>query len=345
MGMLDPRQTFDTFDIGPANRLAAAAARSAAQAPATAYNPLVLYGSASAGKTHLLNAMAHLAREVHAEIVAHFEEVESFIDRLTSAIATDTLDEFRSALGQLDLFILDDFQDISGKRRSQQELIQIWDELIARGGQIVIAADRIPQDIPDLDPGLIRRLADGLVVDLASAEDASPPDPLPSTADEFSDFLSDVSSTLAEVVDAAPWRKALAQAILRWEGEGIRTRRLEAALEADSAPDLDALLSGFSQDVRRLRQLAADIRGLAPPDLDPAVLQDPDSLPELEKLLLKVKPPTTQRPASPVADRAHERVVTRSSESHREMDSWFFQADRIEIGWRALDDRILEEMS
>lgn len=343
--MLDTRQTFETFTIGPANQLAAAAARSAAQAPATAYNPLVLYGPGGAGKTHLLTAMAHLARAVHDGIVAHYEEVNSFIDRLTTAITADTLDEFQSALGQLDLLILDDFQEISGKGRSQQELVQIWDQLIKRGGQIVLAADRPPQDIPGLDQDLIRRLADGLAVDMAPVEGqasgkAEPAD----TENEFSDFLSDVSSTVAAVVDAAPWRKALAQAILRWEGEGIRTRRLEQALEADSAPDLDALLSRFAEDVRRLRQVAADIHDLTPADLDPAVLQDPDRLPELEKLLLE-KRPVVRRPGPHAVSSEPALANSANPEPHPEVDSWFFQSDRLDLHWVALDDRILEEMS
>lgn len=48
---LDSRFTFDTFVVGPANRLAAAAARRVADAPGTSYNPLFIYSSSGLGKS------------------------------------------------------------------------------------------------------------------------------------------------------------------------------------------------------------------------------------------------------------------------------------------------------
>ncbi|HET7275669.1 MAG TPA: DnaA/Hda family protein [Longimicrobiaceae bacterium] len=340
--MLDPHSTFDTFDIGPANRLAAAAARSAAQAPGTAYNPLVIYGAKGVGKTHLLTAMGHLARSVNRDIEAHYEPVDVFVDRLTTAIAENGVHEFRTALSGLDLLILDDLQNLSGKHRSQQELIEVWGRLIDRSAQIVVAADRPPHEIEDLDDRLVARLEEGLVVDLGGAEEAEPATGA-AESDEFSDFLSDVSSTVAAVVEGAPWRKALAQAILRWEGEGIRTRRLESALEADSAPDLDALLGGFGEDVRRLREISADLQAVGPTDLDPALLYDPDRLQELQAILDRARPSPAPvpRPAPRVEDPASSPAV---AEAGLATDRWFFRRDKIDWAWAALDDRLLEEM-
>ncbi len=53
----DSGQTFDAFCVGPANRLAFAAAREAAASPGILHNPLVIRGPSSSGKTHLLNAI------------------------------------------------------------------------------------------------------------------------------------------------------------------------------------------------------------------------------------------------------------------------------------------------
>lgn len=58
---LDPRFTFDSFVVGPANRLASAAARRVADAPGTSYNPLFIYSSSGLGKSHILNGIAHYA--------------------------------------------------------------------------------------------------------------------------------------------------------------------------------------------------------------------------------------------------------------------------------------------
>ena len=63
MAALDPRMTFESFVVGPENRLASAAARRAADSPGASYNPLFLYSSSGLGKSHILHAMAHHADE------------------------------------------------------------------------------------------------------------------------------------------------------------------------------------------------------------------------------------------------------------------------------------------
>jgi chromosomal replication initiation ATPase DnaA len=79
---LDPRFTFDAFVIGPANRLAAAAARKAAEAPGKVYNPLFIYSGSGLGKTHLLGAILNAVEQLHArsatyETTPHLLEVLS----------------------------------------------------------------------------------------------------------------------------------------------------------------------------------------------------------------------------------------------------------------------------
>jgi hypothetical protein len=72
----------------------------------------------------------------------------------------------------------------------------------------------------------------------------------PPDTDEFDSFLDDVSRTLGDVVATASWRRRIAEAILRWEGDGVQTRRLEEALQADTPPDVESLLERFDRDAR-----------------------------------------------------------------------------------------------
>jgi chromosomal replication initiator protein len=115
--VLDPRLTFDGFVVGPSNRLAAAAARRAAESPGTSYNPLVVYGGPGMGKTHLLNAVGHLARAVRPELRAAYRTVEELVDGVSAALAAGTLDAFRDEYRRIDLLLLDDVQFLGGKGR------------------------------------------------------------------------------------------------------------------------------------------------------------------------------------------------------------------------------------
>jgi hypothetical protein len=154
--------------------------------------------------------------------------------------------------------------------------------------------------------------------------------PAPAEGDEFDAFLSDISTAVAAVVETSPWRRRLARAILSWEGEGFRTRRLEEALDADDVPDVDALLEGFSADVARLRQIG---RSLPAEPADPGVLLDPDRVREAEALLAAAE---GARPRQTAA-------LLRPVRPEGTLDEWYRNTEKIAWGWLALDDRIMEE--
>jgi hypothetical protein len=156
----------------------------------------------------------------------------------------------------------------------------------------------------------------------------------PPTGDEFGSFLADLDRVISAVVETAPWRRRIAEAILRWEADGIRTRRLDEALHADIPPDIDALLEGFAADAMRLIGICAMLRGAG---MD-ATLDDPDRLDEAERLLVEVGgspgasvPPPGDSPA--VADH----------DDPRPADPWFLDRERLVIVWSDTAERIVED--
>ena len=166
---LDARFTFDAFVVGPANRLAVVAARRVADAPGTTYNPLFLHGASGLGKTHLLTAIGHRAEELHDRPVI-FETVENLTEELSTAAAAADRDALRGRLRECGVLLLDDVQFVAGHRRTQEELIRVWDTLAKRGGQVVLAGDRPPREIDGLDERFLTRLSGGLIVDLEAPD-------------------------------------------------------------------------------------------------------------------------------------------------------------------------------
>jgi chromosomal replication initiator protein len=105
--------------------------------------------------------------------------------------------------------------------------------------------------------------------------------------DEFSDFLSEVSATVAQQVDS--WRAKVGAAILRWEGEGFSTGRLEALLQQEMTTDPEEVLQQFERDVRRLQTLRAEAQELAPSLAGSSAFRDPDDIAGAEAVTLRAR--------------------------------------------------------
>ena len=100
--------TFDTFVVGDSNKLAYAAARAVADAPAEHYNPLFIYGDSGLGKTHLIYAIAHEIRTKTPNAKIVYIKGDDFTNELVEAIRTGKNVEFRSKYRDADLLLMDD---------------------------------------------------------------------------------------------------------------------------------------------------------------------------------------------------------------------------------------------
>ncbi|TCR68755.1 chromosomal replication initiator protein [Bosea sp. BK604] len=169
--VLDRRLNFQSFIIGKSNQLAFAAAERIAAAPAGAspYNPLYLHAGVGLGKTHLLQAIAQDARN-HGKRVAYFT-ADRFMYGFVAALKSQTALAFKEKLRGIDLLIVDDVQFIQG-RSIQQEFGHTINALIDAGKQIVVAADRLANDLEALDERIRSRLGGGLVVEIGELDEA-----------------------------------------------------------------------------------------------------------------------------------------------------------------------------
>jgi len=164
--VLDGRFRFDNFVIGAANRLASSAARAVADAPGAAFNPLFIYSSSGLGKTHLLGAIGHHARQLHPGLAIEYLTLDDFVSQLHQAIATGQADSFKRRYAGVGVLLLDDVQFLTGRVETQSEVLRVFNALQGSGRQIVMTCDRPPTEIADVDERLISRLAGGLIVDV-----------------------------------------------------------------------------------------------------------------------------------------------------------------------------------
>lgn len=359
---LNPRFRFDTFVVGSANRLAVSAARSVAESPGVAYNPLFIYSGPGLGKTHLLMAVAHAARTINTGLVVEYLSLDDLVEAFHAAVAAGQGEAYRKRFSDIDLLLIDDVQFLDKQREMQAELLRVINTMQTASRQIVLASDRSPSEIESLDERLIQRFAGGLVVDISAPDyetrvaivrrhaeerksDFSPgvlevvaslansnvreligalnrliafqavsDQPLDEkqsrivlggmaaagthaearSEDEFGSFLSEISSTVAQQVEA--WRVRVAEAVLRWEGEGYRVSRLNALLEQDTPPDPDQMLREYAADVERLQTLEGEATDIDASLGGNPVFRDPDRIQEAEALVARAREGATPPP-------------------------------------------------
>ena len=171
---LDPRYTFDSFVVGPANRMAHAAATQVADtvlAEERGFNPLYLHASVGLGKTHLQHAIAWEVRRRTPKANVLYLTAERFRYQFVEAIKSQDALAFKDKFRAIDILLIDDLEFMRGEK-TEQEFEHIINALLDGGRQVVVASARPPVQLDGLNDRMRSRLQRGLITEIAPMDPA-----------------------------------------------------------------------------------------------------------------------------------------------------------------------------
>lgn len=163
--IINPTFTFESFAVGESNRHAFNIAKIVAQNGGQSYNPLFISGSTGLGKTHLLNAIANVNLDKNVILLT----CEAFVSDFTIHSKNKTFDKFRAKYRTCDYLLIDDIQFLEGKKHSQDEFFNTFNELKDNKKQIVLISDREVKEL-DLGERLKSRFQSGVIVKITEPD-------------------------------------------------------------------------------------------------------------------------------------------------------------------------------
>lgn len=147
-----------------------------------------------------------------------------------------------------------------------------------------------------LTPEAARSLLQGEALLVAEAEE---PATHAEAANEFEEFLSDVSEAVQHQIEG--WRTQLSDAVERWREEGFETGRLEGLFDGTSPMPVEAAIEEFERDVKQLNMLRTSVAAADPAKARDAVFLDPDRIAEAQALADAIVPEAEPPPGPSAA--------------------------------------------
>ena len=158
--------TFDRFIVGNSNKFAHSAAVSVAQKPGKAYNPLFIYGNSGLGKTHIVQSIGHEVRQRHPELQVLYVSMNKFQAQFQTAYKNGEIPDFIHFYQMIDVLIIDDIQELTGKTGTQNAFFNIFNHLQLAGKQLILTSDKPPVELKDIEQRLLTRFKWGLSTQL-----------------------------------------------------------------------------------------------------------------------------------------------------------------------------------
>lgn len=165
--LLRDNYTFDRFVVGNNSDFAYTAALSLASKNRNHTNSLFLLSDTGLGKSHLSQAVGHQILAKNPRERVYYISAEDFAGEMVGAMQTDSLDSFKEKYrNNCDVLLMEDVHFLTGKTRTQTELVQILDYLYESNKKVIFSSCHLPGEIPKINDQLKSRLSSGMITNI-----------------------------------------------------------------------------------------------------------------------------------------------------------------------------------
>ncbi len=163
---LNKNYKFKSFIPGKCNSVAKAAGKRISENPGrNPFNPLMVYGGVGLGKTHLIQSIGNkISKKINSSV--YYVTSEKFANQFIDSLKENKLKDLINFYINIDCLIIDDVQFFKGKEKTQEVFFHIFNQLNLNNKQIILAADKSPVELEDLEKRLVSRFKSGLTVEL-----------------------------------------------------------------------------------------------------------------------------------------------------------------------------------
>ena len=165
---INRKLTFDNYIVGDFNREVAQAGMIVAKNPGTMFNPLFIHSNSGLGKTHLLHAIAnYIQQEENPNAKILCINANDFVEEYLKFVRGDKENEsLKEYVCSFDVLLFDDVQFLADKVKTQEMFFNIYQRMVNDGKQIIITADKNPNELKNIEDRLVTRFNQGLVISI-----------------------------------------------------------------------------------------------------------------------------------------------------------------------------------
>jgi len=163
---LNPNCTFNNFSVTDNNCFACKAALEVAEGKWSNYFPLYIFGRNGIGKTHLLHAIGNHSLMLNESLRVAYLSPADFYAEFIKQIKSNHHALFTDNFRDVDILLLDDVHEFAGKEVAQEQLFHIHDLLLYSGKMLVVAADKPPMQIPQLENRIVTCFIGGVIAEI-----------------------------------------------------------------------------------------------------------------------------------------------------------------------------------